>query len=261
MQTNDFDPELVKKAKELTAGPLGQEMTKFPLRFAKPIFFGQAPNEKAYSYLNNGTVSLIDLGNGPIAITCFHVLSSYKKLNHDDPATIFQIGNLKIDPLPNIIDENEKLDMVTLSLNEGQIKELQSGAEIGSLVFRPSIWPPNEIKEGDFIAFGGFPGQWKHRLSQKEFSFGTYSSGGCQVVSVADDHFVCQFERDYWIKTLGIEGNENLRDLGGLSGGPVFILRQLHWEFVGIIYEFSEAFELMFIRPARYINSTGMINH
>jgi len=257
---NQYDPQLMKKAIELTAGPLGKEMTKFPLKFAEPVLFGLSPAHGVMSELHNGTASLVNFGNGPIAITCYHVLEPYKVAIRQNSGSIFQIGNLKFDPLAQIIDENESMDIVTISIEDNQLDELLYGGNKGKLIFEPYKWPPNEVKESDFVAFGGFPGEWREIMPRSEIAFDTYSSGGCRVASVADDHFVCQFEREYWVKTLDFQGSENLRCLGGMSGGPVFILREFHWEFVGIIYEFSETFELMFIRPARLINSDGSIN-
>ena len=70
------------------------------------------------------------------------------------------------------------------------------------------------------------------------------------MASVKEDHSVCQFEREYWVETMNRHNHNgmDLHDLGGLSGGPVFIHRELFWELVGIIYEFSPEFDLMYVR-------------
>ena len=87
-------------------------------------------------------------------------------------------------------------------------------------------------------------------------------SGCCKVASVSGEHFVCQFERDYWVESFNMHGNDgmDLHELGGLSGGPVFIHRGLYPELVGIVYQFSEEFDLMYIRPTRFINIDGSIS-
>ena len=58
-----------------------------------------------------------------------------------------------------------------------------------------------------------------------------------------------------------IVGNELflLHKLGGLSGGPVFIHRNIYWEFIEMIYEFSENFDLMYVRPASLVLEDGTI--
>ena len=78
--------------------------------------------------------------------------------------------------------------------------------------------------------------------------FGTYSSGASRVETVSDTYFVTQFEKEYWIQSLGEKDAIDLKDLGGLSGGPAFISRGLSFDFAGIIYEFSSDYELLYIR-------------
>lgn len=51
----------------------------------------------------------------------------------------------------------------------------------------------------------------------------------------------------------------------GMSGGPAFALRKrtgtgiMTYEFIGHIYEFSETFELLYIRLATVIDGGGRI--
>lgn len=257
---NDYDPVLVEKAKKAAAGPLGKEMTKFPLKFASSIFFGHKPYATSRnSILNNATATLVDFGRGPMAITCFHVLDVYRKELNEDNQMIFQIGNLKIDPLNKIIDECERLDLVTIDLKGENTQEIGDGGEISSCFFSPVSWPPQGIKNGDFVAFGGFPGRWRQHLSQKEVMFDSFSSGACAVASVREDTIVCQFEREYWVYSFNLRPGEELHDIGGLSGAPVFIWRDLYFELIGIIYQFSEAYDLMYVRPSKFIRVDGTI--
>ena len=260
MKHDSYDPDLSEQAKKMAAGPLGEEMAKFPMKFASPAFFGQRPSDSYESDIVNGTVSLVDFGNGPMAITCFHVLDGYKKKFHEDKNIIFQISNLKIDPILKIIDENETLDLATIDLDSENLDEVRSGNEIGSYFFQPSSCPPEDVKEGDFVAFGGFPGKWRWQLSRKEVVFDTFSSGATVVTSVTENHIVCQFERDYWVDAFNLRQDEELHDLGGLSGAPVFVLKKFHYEFIGIVYEFSSEFDLMYVRPSRFIEPDGTIS-
>jgi hypothetical protein len=238
IMNNNYDPNLVKEAKKMAAGPLGKEMAKFPMRFAAPIFFGENPSINNKPKIKNGTASFIDFGNGPFAITCYHVLSPFMDQMKNGNEIIFQIGNLKFNPLEQIISEDEKLDLISISLTKEQRNEISLDREIGALSFNPPFWPPKEVKEGDYVAFGGFPGKWRQHLSKHEMLFDTYSSGGCGVASVRDEYLICQFEREYWINSFDFFHEEELYDIGGLSGGPVFLKRPLYWELVGIIYEF-----------------------
>jgi len=260
MDDPKFDPHLVEKAKKITAGPLGREMTKFPLRFAKAAIFGQRPSKNKASKINHGTITLLELIGNPIALTCSHVLDEYRKI-HKDSKVSFQIGNLDFDPLERIIDESSELDLVSIDLKGLNLNELKGTEEINSSFFTPTSWPPGKIKAGDFVAFGGYPGTWRRNVSRYELIFDSYSSGACPVASVQKDYFVCQFEREYWIETLNKHGHNgmDLHNLGGLSGGPVFILRELFWELIGIIYEFSSAFDLMYVRLLHVMSEERML--
>ncbi len=263
MDYNNLDPKLVEKAKQEAAGPLGREMTKFSLCFAKAIFFENLPDVKFGNTINNGTVTLVDLGSGQMAITCSHVLDGYRELLKENNKVVCKIGNVILNPLEYLIDESPKLDLATLNLKKINIKEISLGKEIGTSFFAPTTWPPSDVKKGDFITFGGFPGELRVQTSSDDLIFGSFSSGATEISSINDEYFICQFEREYWVETLGIKNEKDLRMLGGLSGGPVFLIREnngiMYYEFVGIIYQFSIDFDLLYIRKAKFINKDGSI--
>lgn len=54
------------------------------------------------------------------------------------------------------------------------------------------------------------------------------------------------------------------RELGGMSGGPVFkYIRPApieRIELVGFIYEFQPSFGLLYARPANFISNLGQVN-
>lgn len=237
---------------------LAKELTGFPLRYATGIFFGELPPVNELPVVNNGTASLIRLNNKPVAITCSHVIEKYRNLKEESPGIIFQIGNLKLDPIPRIISESSKgnLDIAIIDLEGESLDELKFGNTENIDFFIPSKWPPGEVVENQFIAFAGFPGVWREALDSTSLIFNAFSCGACLVESVTDDHLGCVIDRDQWIvsyEQAGFNGFE-LMKLGGLSGAPVFFLNKLFWEFVGIVYEHSEAFDILYVRKSKCIN-------
>jgi hypothetical protein len=265
MSYENLDPKKIEAAKRLARGPLGEEMARFPLRFAAVLFFANRPKRGVALYARNGTLSLLELDHRHIGITCFHVLEKYRKKREQVPMLDIFLGLLELDPLSRIIDQDSSLDLVTLDLSGVDLKQVSDHPPIGSTFFCPADWPCSEVKEGDFVAFGGFPGLLRVPLNFRDIEFRSFSHGACRVVSVHEDHLVCQFEREDWLCPDNLGSHNALPevgqlDLGGLSGGPVFILRQLHWEFVGIIYEYSTEYELLRIRPSNLISSDGRIN-
>lgn len=249
-----------EEAKRMAAGTLGAELAKFPLRFATPVFFGELPSTNALSKINNGTASLIDLGKGPLAITCYHVLAKFKAKLKSGERCLFQLGECRLNPIDQIISEDEKLDITVIKLTIDQANEITKDSQFGSSFFEPSSWPPAPISENEFIAFGGFPGKCRTQMNTSTLEFGSYSSGASRVETAHDTYFVTQFEREYWVQSLGMKDALNFKELGGLSGGPAFVSRGLHFDFAGIIYEFSFNYELLYFRHSNVLDSNGHIN-
>lgn len=254
------EAENIAKAKRIAAGALGEKLAKFPLLFAKAAFFGQRPSKNRPSEISNGTVSLVDLGDGPLAVTCEHVIAGFTKMANAHNNLVFQIGSVEINLLEQLIDRNARLDLATIRLTEEQATSITSEGEIGSCVFRPKAWPPEEnLKKGDFVAFGGFPGSLRTVASFDEYIFESWSSGASQISSVSDGQFVSAFESEFRVKSFGAERNMNIDALGGMSGGPVFIDRGLFWDFVGIVSQYHENYDAMFFASVSGLRPNGTI--
>lgn len=260
MQEAEFDPKLVEEAKRKAAGPLGQEMTKYPLLFALPAYFGQKPTPNKETKISNGTISLIDLGKGPLGITCHHVIQAYRDYKENNDDVIFMIGNLEIKPIEQLIDENDRIDLAIIDLTDKQIKEIELDKTRKTHIFKSFNWPPEKLKEGDFVLFGGYPGYFRKEKSLNEFEFASWSSGATRVDAVSEERFISPFEREYWIWNLGEKDYSDFSALWGMSGGPAFIHRNLYFEFVGIVSDYSENYDSIFFASSQTINKNGTIN-
>jgi hypothetical protein len=164
-------PNRIEEAKKMATGPLGEEMSKFPLLFAKAACFGQRPSKTRPAKINNGTISLVNFGKGVLGITCHHVIECYRHRREREGDIVFQIGNVELDPLVQLVDENTRIDVATIHLTEPQVRAITSDGEIGSCVFQPRSWPPPLLKAGDYVAFGGFPGNLRILESFDELVF------------------------------------------------------------------------------------------
>ncbi len=244
----------------MMAGGLGKELAKFPLLFAQAVIFGQRPSKTRPREINNGTISFVDLGHGPIGITCHHVITDYRVKCDALADFAFQIGNIEIDPIKQLIDQNEQMDLATIHLSANQIKAITSQGEIGSCVFRPTTWPSPRLKDGEFVAFGGFPGSLRKLRSFDELEFPSWSSGASRISSVSDFKFISAFEREFWVSSFGAKHQVDLRALGGMSGGPAFIKRELHWDFVGIVSDYHENYDAVIFASVRTVRSDGTID-
>lgn len=257
-----LDPKKVEEAKKIAAGPLGAQMAKFPLKFATAMYYGKLPIKNPNTDLRNGTAAIIDFGNGPMIVSAQHVIQGYRDWIEKEKNIVFQVGNLKIDPIPRIVYESKKYDLVVIKIEGKERKEIPSPGqveEIGKEAYTIQSWPPPIPTDKDWVAFGGFPGNWRQYPSDTEIIFDSFSSGSCPITSVSEDHFVCHFEKERWVKSLDLYNHEELYNLGGLSGSPVFLIENIqkrgliNFVFIGIVYEFNSALDLMCVRLAKFL--------
>lgn len=253
------DPKEIAKAKALAAGPYGELTAKFPLLYAKAAFFGPRPSRDKPAEINSGSVTLLRLDSGPMAVTCDHVVSGFEERRAADKGAIFQIGHVDLDPVAQLIDRNFRIDLATIRLTEEQAKAITSEGEIGSSIYRPWDWPPPMPKRGEFVAFGGFPGALRTVVSFDELVFGSWSSAGSEVSSTSEFQFASVFEREYWINSFGSKNHMELTALGGMSGGPVLIKRKIAFELIGIVRAYSEDYDTVFLSSIRSIRGDGTI--
>lgn len=247
-------PKTFDDAKKLVASAAGMEFEKYPLKFAIPAYFGARPQPGVLITVNSGSASLVRLNGQPVALTCWHVLEGYRQRLAECPC-IFQLGNCQLDPLAQLIAADKDLDYALIGITDSQTKEIAkpNGPFDGTFFCDLAEWPPGNVKEGDFVAFGGFPGELRQAVSFDKLSFGSYSSGASRVTSARDDYLVCQFEPERWV-SHGLEPEPST--IRGMSGGPVFAIRHsdadiMTYDFVGHITEFHEDFKLLYVRLAR----------
>jgi len=97
---------------------------------------------------------------------------------------------------------------------------------------------------GDYVLVAGYPKIGREQLGPAKVFFKAMSAR-FHVTAVGNHHLICQWERTDFINFGGPEIPEPGTDLGGLSGGPVFLERRLSYPLVGVISQFQEGFELL----------------
>lgn len=239
--------------------PLSQAITSFAVRFAEAVTISGSAEPGKSVDLNSGTASLVNLGDGPIAVTCSHVLDSWRKKHAKDPAAFLQIGNLRVDVDEALIDEDPDADLATLRLSTDDVRRIQSDARSVPLqIHSPVRWPPEPIKDGDRVSLSGYPGVWRQTPQGRRLWFDSFSLGNVPVQISSGGDLVLSLDQANWLQSYGHAGMD-LAHFGGVSGGPVFIDRGLYWEFAGIIYEHAPNYEVLFARSAARIRSDGTL--
>lgn len=246
-----------EEARHLMAGEFGVQLSKYPLRFCKPAFFGARPAHGDPLEVNNGTASLIRRGDEHFAITCAHVLEGFRRKKEAAAGTFFNIGNCSVDPVGQLVRQDEDLDVAVVGLTPAQADEIVHGSDgIGEAFFDMGVARPSPVAGGEGLAFGGFPGALRRVQSLDALNFGGYGCGATPVTAAHDDYLVCRFEREEWVRN-GYEPEPD--SIGGISGGPAFRLLQsaagvISYEFCGIVREYSETLDLLYFAQASAIH-------
>jgi hypothetical protein len=240
---------------------------RYPNLFSTPVFFFDHKNGK----MNSGTLTLLDAGHGLIGITCWHVIQSYLKQLAAGAKLSFQIGSIIVEPEPILIAYDEELDLATLKLNHDMLpafkgKSFPDAGQTISKIYQ------EEVKKGDIIILGGYPGKWVEYSNGGYPIFETFSIGRCPVYSAGAIQYCCHLENpNSWPVQKEIYPTRSPKDLldpGGLSGCAVFVevtseSNLVSYEFAGVVYEgrypFGGTTLLLEIRPAKLIQPNGKI--
>src|SRR2546428_891808 len=108
---------------------------------------GQARADEA----NHASGVVVLIGARPVFFTAQHVLAKYRERHASDPRVVFQIGSVSFDPEPRILCESVTDDVVALGLN------ISDQSRVPGQTWIPECWPPSAPKEGEYVAFAGFP--------------------------------------------------------------------------------------------------------
>jgi hypothetical protein len=207
---------------------------------------------------HTATATLVDLGQGPLAITCAHVISDFIDRWNAGRALI-RVGSVRVSP-SQLAGLDLDVDLATIRLSDEQAADLVSEGGLAAQFYQPSRWPPEPAIEGESVAVGGFPAQWRQKRAEtREIIMPYYGIGATAVTSSSDRIFGCRFEREHWIWTSRDNQLPDLTFLGGLSGGPVFAERHLHRALTGIITDFRAESEIMLMTHVHWIQEDGNI--
>ena len=225
--------------------------------FAHPVYFGRRDPDSTKFEVASGTGGLLRLDGKFLGVTCQHVMKEYRAAKREGRADFFYFGDAAIDPEAAIVDESERLDLIVFDLSHVAARTplLKEGN-----FYDPRRWPPADVDESDVLAFVGFPGEWREQEGALDLYFYKINYGAASVESVSEDRICSRLALDE--VTYFVRHRDAFQSAGGLSGAPVFAWRRgvlLTAELVGFVYEYQEAFDLLFIRRASCIQASGKL--
>jgi hypothetical protein len=252
------------------AGPITRReivsdyLIRYPLRYCAPIFTGILARDEQ-RMLSTGTATLLKIGERALLVTDDHVLEHYIDEHEANPRVCFQVGARPFDPLEYLVDRNKQKDICTLDASslvfEDETRHSDRMPPLEFYAASEDAWPPAPVQMSDVVIFGGFPGAFR---SQESFDVvsRSYSMAATPVTGVMQDYFTCNLDRSHWQTENGRnDPNIQLRDWGGMSGGPVLVdgEKTLRPHLVGFIMEYERFVDQLKASHAALVRKDGTI--
>ena len=235
------------------------EIKQAATNYAAPIFWAKRFSHSAEleANISHGSIFFLQCEGPPFAVTADHVYDAYLKRKQNDPSIACQVLDLRFDPEERLIDRDPTLDIATFRIEEREVEGM------GKWIHKPAQWPPLPPEEGKGVYTVGFPAIHRRVLGGNSIEWGVYSLL-LTATTVSDGRIVCQFERGEWVDTRGFELPERppKPSLAGLSGAPLWTLTEnaaISWRLGGVVLEFQDNFELLYVRRPDCIKSDGAL--
>jgi hypothetical protein len=154
-----------------------------------------------------------------LAVTAAHLYEGYVADKRKAPRRIVcHIGNVPLDPEARLVGlgSSGTIDIATFWITWDELRAINKQAVDGS------AWPPPIPAAGQGVFLSGFPGVMRFWTGNRELSFAIFSGLNC-VDQVNDQYVTCVLDRGFWVGTKGERLPPELTDIGGLSGGPLFL--------------------------------------
>jgi hypothetical protein len=216
-----------------------------------PLWWAQSVRGQSAPY-TCGTVCFVDTGTARLGITAAHIHREVMSHKERDPAFWCQLGGHMFDPGGHLVDIDDELDLAVYSVSDVML------GGIGASMHHAPEWPPT-VAEQDVVLVCGFP--WS--LSESEIATGIHKflwfacrpqkSGESQLGALSFT------STSIAVGAIALAPGTNL---GGMSGGPVYRLREAPLSqlvLTGIIHQYQPSYELFLIRPLSVVNPDGML--
>lgn len=213
---------------------VGQEV----VRHCAQVLIGPPISAVSSAPINHASAVQFTLGNGTYVATAAHVVEQFEKRKLTEDLR-FQVGNVVLRPEERIVYRNADHDVAILRL------ESRERADIAASIWSPPMWPPTQVLDDDYVAFAGYPTEY--RLQPGPSAVILHPIGGLmRVGSASDRRVVSPMDRSKLVAARGLGLPQRGANMGGMSGGPVFVLRDWKPELIGVITDFGEDFETFF---------------
>ena len=265
-----LSPETLEHLLWLTESGILPTVENQVKRHSAPYFWYDSSNLLTEQDRDCATICFVNTGQRIIGISANHVHEECVKLSRNgqvvcqiggvtfDPAlsrngqVVCQIGGVTFDPCDRLIDRSSRLDLVTYDMSEIIVNQ------VGADIHHAFEWPPDLDPEG-LLIIGG----WVDELTRVHSRNSTYSF--LHFIAYSDMIGEAQIGVVTYTSTSHPWGKESLppdTNLGGISGGPVFLVREdplTRLSLIGIIYEYGPTIEIIKACPLTVVREDGRI--
>jgi hypothetical protein len=230
------------------------EMRKLVMRMATPFWWFGIDETGRLRVFHNGTITVFHSGVRLIGVTADHVYEKYLSDKARLESFGCQFGGATAEPEKWLIDRSRRADLATFEI---------PNVILGLANLHPHYpvqWPTEQAREREVVIYGGYPGSLREEKGEViETPFETLASAITSVSTLQLGLHIAMANLHWPFH----EGEQINAALGGMSGGGVYRVVAgpvERIELIGIIYEHSEQFDLMFARHARFIDKDGAIH-
>lgn len=230
--------DLTPREKELVRA-VATQMHRLAYNYVVPVSITDSVISASPSSLNSGSASTVRAGNSVFALTANHVIEKLEKRRERGEDVDLFLHNLGI-PIPERIHwRSAESDLALLRLTPAEVTELDRWVY--------DLPPPENIPvppKGAYILAVGFPKYFRDSEDPTELCYGAHGMI-LRITTTGLDRLQCKFERDQWISDDPTLVPKPGTHLGGMSGGPVLLVGQLHFPFVGVLQEFGALYDVI----------------
>ena len=236
----------------------GAKLARFPMRFVTTVSLRDASGTVDPMPTSNGTMTLLQLPDRRVGVTCHHVIEAYREQRLQSPTRVFEVGDTALDPLDRLVADDPILDLAILDLDDVDPEQLAIASHELEF-FEPAAWPLGTAEPGELVALGGYPSVYRALSSDPDRDLGVFTPGTTRVMDVGIENIICGLSWEYWIGGSGPRRMDAHADLDGLSGGPAFVWRGSEFHFVGVIFAVAQDRDYLRLRPARFIRQDATL--
>lgn len=237
--------EYMRAARQFTTYALEHTV---PIVIAPPVTVFDIENLGLYRIPVRGEVvgassCLLKLRGTVYSVTAEHVLIGYEDRIENGARVNWQVGRLKpFDPRERVVWRGGRRyntrgkDIAFIEMSEIEAREACAGLDL--TLNAPDIWPPAAPEQGQVVFMAGHPNELM-QSANGEIDHGGFGQIFRVSSSAGDGSFKCRFEYrelishdDQPLPMKTIESN-----VGGMSGGPVFLMGESSSPLVGVISE------------------------